>query len=106
LKSRFPHYFSFEDYTPRQMLEIVYLMSDRNGYILDEGALQLLLEIFKNAYEQRDKNFGNARTVKNILMKAISNQEDRILTIENPTDEDLITIKFEDVEAVDLSSDL
>lgn len=106
LKSRFSHYFNFEDYTPRQMLEIVYVMSERNGYLLDEGALQLLLEIFETAYKKRDKNFGNARTVRNILMKAISNQEERILTIENPTDEDLITIMYEDVEAVDLSGEL
>jgi len=106
LKSRFSHYFNFEDYTPRQMLEIVFVMSEKNGYILDEGALQLLLEIFENAYKNRDKNFGNARTVRNILMKAIGNQEERILTIENPTDEDLITIMYDDVEAVDLSGEL
>lgn len=106
LKSRFSNYFNFEDYTPRQMLEIVFVMSEKNGYSLDEGALQLLLEIFETAYKKRDKNFGNARTVRNILMKAISNQEERILTIENPTDEDLVTIIYEDVEAVDLSGEL
>jgi len=103
LESRFTNFFSFNDYTPRQMLEITLVISTKSGYNLDEGAWQLLLEIFTNLYEQRDKNFGNARTVRNILYKAISNQEERILTIANPSDEDLTTITLEDVDKINYS---
>ena len=99
LQSRFTNYFVFEDYTPRQMLEIASQLSEKNGYQLDEGALQLLLEKFMRLYDKRDSNFGNARTVRNILYKAISNQEERILTVLNPNDEDLTTITYEDVSA-------
>ncbi len=100
LKSRFTNYFYFEDYTPRQMIEIVSLMSAKDGYTLDEGALQYLLEIFSELYSKRDYNFGNARTVKNILNKAISNQEERILSITEPSDEELTTITFADVQII------
>lgn len=100
LKSRFTNYFYFEDYTPRQMVEIASLMSMNDGYSLDEGALQYLLEIFSLLYSKRDYNFGNARTVRNILNKAISNQEERILSIIEPTVEELTTITFVDVQKI------
>ncbi len=103
LKNSFTNYFSFEDYTPRQMLEIALSITNKNSYQLDEGAWQLLLDIFTKLYNMRDKNFGNARTVKNILYKAISNQEERVLTLYNLRDEDLSTITFEDVNQIDLN---
>ncbi|MCH8942810.1 MAG: AAA family ATPase [Bacteroidetes bacterium] len=103
LQSRFTNYFSFEDYTPRQMLEIALVISSKNGYQLDEGAWQLFLDTFTKLYDERDKNFGNARTVRNILYKAISNQEERILTLVDLSDEDLTKITFEDVEKIDYS---
>lgn len=103
LQSRFTNFFAFDDYTPRQMLEIALVISTKAGYDLDEGAWQLLLEIFNKLYKERDKSFGNARTVRNILYKAISNQEERILTINNPTNEELSTIAFEDVEKINYS---
>ncbi|MDR3610728.1 MAG: AAA family ATPase [Ignavibacteriaceae bacterium] len=100
LKSRFTNYFLFEDFQPRQMLEIALDISDKNGYKLDEGAWQLLNEIFTELYQKRNINFSNARTVRNILYKAISNQEERILKISNPSNEDLCTISFEDVQNI------
>ena len=103
LQSRFTNFFAFDDFTPRQMLEIALVISTKAGYDLDEGAWQLLLEIFNKLYKERDKSFGNARTVRNILYKAISNQEERILTLNNPTNEELSTIAFEDVEKINYS---
>ncbi len=101
MRSRFTNTFLFEDYTPREMLEIASMIGEKTGYHLDEGALQLLLEIFQNLYDNRDKNFGNARTVRNMLYKAISNQEERILTLVDPSDQDLTTITFEDVKVIE-----
>ncbi len=98
LESRFQIKLHFDDYTPRQLLEISYNIANANGYVLDEGALQLLLEIFNRLYEKRDKNFGNARTAKNVLFKIISFQEERIANSVDLSDEDLITLTYEDVE--------
>lgn len=103
LQSRFTNFFLFEDYTPREMLEIIAVMSEKNGYTLDEGALQMLLDKFKTLYANRDVNFGNARTVRNILFKAISNQEERILNIPDIKDEDLTTITIDDIEKINMS---
>ncbi|HEX2963569.1 MAG TPA: AAA family ATPase [Ignavibacteriales bacterium] len=98
LKSRFSNILTFEDYSPRQMLEIAANIADESGYKLDEGALQFLLEIFTRIYTKRDKNFGNARTARQILYETISNQEERISKLTDVGDEDLMTIIIEDVE--------
>ncbi|HEX2865536.1 MAG TPA: AAA family ATPase [Ignavibacteriales bacterium] len=98
LKSRFSNILTFEDYSPRQMLEIAANIADESGYRLDEGALQFLLEIFTRLYSKRDKNFGNARTARQILYETVSNQEERISKLSDVNDEDLMTITLEDVE--------
>lgn len=100
LQSRFTNYFSFEDYQHRQLLEIAVAEAYNNGYELDEGALQELLEIFNEQYKNRDKNFGNARTARNILYRAISNQEERIGQQYQLSDKDLTTIVLEDVQRI------
>ncbi len=100
LKSRFQIKLHFEDYNPRQLLEIAYNIANANGYILDEGALQLLLDIFSKLYAKRDKNFGNARTAKNILFKVISYQEERISASVDLSNDELITLTYEDVQSL------
>ncbi len=101
LGSRFTNYFNFEDYNPIEMLAIARAQSEKSGYKLDETALEELLNIFSRLYENRDINFGNARTVRNILYKAIGNQEERILTLTNLSDEDLVKITADDVKNID-----
>jgi hypothetical protein len=100
LNSRFPNKFLFEDYSPRELLDIAWNIAEKNGYILDEGALQLLLELFDELYENRDKNFGNARTARNILYSAIANQEERLALAADLTKEELMTIVYDDVDKV------
>lgn len=100
--NHFSNIIKFDDYTPRQLLSISYYIANEHGYILDEGALQMLLEIFTQMYDNREQNFRNALTAKNILYAAISKQEQRISAILNPTDEDLKTITLEDVLAIEV----
>jgi len=100
LKSRFPNIFEFEDYTPRQLLSISYDIAEKLGYILDEGALQILHDIYTDLYTNNIKYFKNARTAKTILYNAISFQEQRISKLINPSDDDLKTITLEDVQSV------
>ena len=97
LRSRFSNIFLFEDYAPRQLLAIAYDIADSNGYILDEGALQVMLDLFSEIYNNRDEAFGNARTAKNLLYSAISYQEERIANMLNPSDDELKTITLEDL---------
>jgi len=100
LKEKFPHRFEFDNYSPRQLLTIAAEISDNLGYILDEGALQVLLEIFSELFEKGEITSLNSKAAKSILYKAITNQEQRILGILNPSDIDLKTITLEDVQLV------
>ena len=102
LKSRFTNYFAFEDYSPRQLLEIASLICEKSGYKLDEGSLQILMETFNYLYSVRNKNFGNARTARNLLYKAIGNQEERISAFLNVSDDELVTIVYEDIQKIDI----
>jgi Cdc6-like AAA superfamily ATPase len=102
LNSRFNDAFTFEDYKPRQLLDIAHSIAEESGYKLDEGALQIFLDVFKDLYSKRDNKFGNARTARNILYKAISIQEERISSMYDYEDADLITIMYEDVADIKL----
>ncbi|MEW6194804.1 MAG: AAA family ATPase [Bacteroidota bacterium] len=100
LKNRFPNIFEFNDYTPREMLAICYEIASDHGYILDEGALQMMLEHFNDVCEKKDAAFMNALASKNILYAAITNQELRIASMVNPSNDDLKIITFEDCEPI------
>ncbi len=96
----FPNIFHFEDYTPRQLLGIAANIAEKNGYTLDEGALQEMLDLFSNFNSNKRKNFQNGTTAKNILYAAITNQEERIFNLSDKADVDLSTLTLEDVQRI------
>ena len=98
LPSRFNKYLTFEDYTPQQLLEIFRLRAEGNDYRLSPQAEDLLRRRLEVLYENRDENFGNARTVRNFFEKAVARQADRVAQLEAPTDEDIRTILPEDLQ--------
>ena len=61
----------------------------------------MLLDRFDKMYENRDENFGNGRTVRNIFEKAIGAQADRLAALEEvskATDDQLSLITQKDLE--------
>lgn len=98
LESRFSKYFMFEDYTGDQLYEIFKSMCVKNQYTLSEAADEKVTQLFKQLYETRDANFGNARDVRNIFERAVSRQSDRVAMIEAPSVSDLQTLLPEDIE--------
>jgi len=100
LKSRFNKYFNFPDYTGEEMERIFQFQCDKNGYKVTPEAKTMLRERFDHMYENRDANFGNGRTVRNIFEKVINKQADRLAAETDITDEALITITLDDVRRV------
>ncbi|MHC1737471.1 MAG: AAA family ATPase [Ignavibacteriaceae bacterium] len=98
LSSRFANILHFEDYNPEQLLSITEKLAKINGYYFNETAKTALKNRFSEIYNKRDKNFGNARTARNLLLKIISNQEERISRIFNPSDTDLQSILEHDIK--------
>lgn len=100
LENQFPNIFNFEPYSIRQLLEIALSISQKNNYQLDEGAWQQMLELIIELKKETRKNFYNARTLKEIINKAISYQEDRILASKDIQENDLMMITYEDLTAL------
>ena len=101
LKSRFNKYLTFEDYTPQQLFDIFEGRARQNDYCLSEGAQSAVRERLEAIYAQRDENFGNARTVRNLFETAVANQANRLVSIAEPTDQQLRTIEAEDLPSPD-----
>lgn len=81
LSSRFDKILKFEDYDPDELLQIAMLMFENRGVIPTPEATNHLKEYLEFQYEYRDKFFGNARTVRNIVTEAIKNQNLRLAAL-------------------------
>jgi len=97
LKSRFNRYFYFNDYTPEELLAIFERMAGKSHFKLTPEAREKLLKIFNQLYDNRDKNFGNARMVRNLFEKSIEKQANRLAVLSSLTDEVLTTLVPEDI---------
>ncbi|WP_243449976.1 AAA family ATPase [Neobacillus terrae] len=71
LQSRFPHsnFIHLPDYSNDELLEIADQFAKENDYILTEDANMALLQRVEQ--ERVDDTFGNARTVRNLMLNAI-----------------------------------
>ena len=101
LESRFNKYFYFEDYSGEQLMEIFQSMCEKNGYTLDDKAAEYAKTYFKELYEERDENFGNARDVRNVFERAVARQSDRVAALENPGKEELMALTTADLQEED-----
>ncbi|SHI19719.1 ATPase family associated with various cellular activities (AAA) [Sporobacter termitidis DSM 10068] len=98
LESRFNRYFVFEDYTSGELYTIFDGMCAKNEYVLSDGARAFAEDYFKEIYETRDANFGNARDVRNFFEDAVSVHSDRVSCIDAPTRDDLMAFTKDDLE--------
>ena len=101
LESRFNKYFYFEDYDGAQLMEIFRSMCGKNGYTLDDKAAEYAGTYFKELYEGRDENFGNARDVRNMFERAVARQADRVAALEHPGREELMALTTADLREED-----
>jgi len=97
LQSRFNRFLHFDDYSPEELMSIFQGMAEKNGYVISEGARELVAARLRAAYATRDEHFGNARTVRNIFESIQQTQADRVVNLSNPQKEALTTIESEDV---------
>ena len=98
LESRFNKYIHFPDYTPDELRGIFLLHCEKNGYTLSPEADEALTGLLTRLYEQRDDNFGNGRTVRNLFEDAVTRQAGRIAALASPSREQLMTLLPEDLE--------
>ena len=90
LQSRFNKYFFFEDYNGEQLMAIFESRCKKNGYVLTDEAREAAVSFFRELYENRDDNFGNARDVRNLFEDMVVRQADRLSGAETPPDKDAL----------------
>ncbi|WP_022779270.1 AAA family ATPase [Butyrivibrio sp. AE3009] len=97
LKSRFNKYIEFSDYNIDELEEIFYMNCNKYDYkVADDVKHQIRALITAKKIENID-NFANAREVRNLFEEIITNQARRISHMENPTNEDMMTIVLDDL---------
>ncbi len=84
LRSRFKLYYDFADYKPNELWEIVNYAAEEMELEFVPEAQDLLNKIIIRAYRNRDRTFGNARYIYDLVEKAKINLGLRIMADENP----------------------
>lgn len=97
LRSRFPIHIDFPDYCQQELLAIADQMCQKRQYQLSPQARAL---ISKMSFTGGKGYFGNARTVRNLIEKAIRRQAVRLVEKSVLTKEELMLIEPEDLVEV------
>ncbi|WP_116124419.1 AAA family ATPase [Lewinella sp. IMCC34183] len=101
LKSRFKHYFEFRNFLPQELSQIADYAARKQGVVFTGEAKALVDATITKAYRGRDRSFGNARYVHDLIEKAKVQMALRIMrkddTGDSLSDEYLSTIEVDDV---------
>jgi len=104
LKSRFDKYFVFEDYSADDMFTIALSILKKENVKADIASTTHLKNYFTFLHETRDKNFGNARAVRQVVGESVKNQHLRLASMkkEERTPEIMETLIFDDVKEFEI----
>ena len=100
LQSRFNRYINFPDYSADELYKIFEMYVRKNEYVMTVEAGKYLRRQLEYVVENKDKNFGNARYVRNVFEKVIQVQANRLSKTSNASERDLAEILLEDMKKV------
>ena len=100
LASRFPNTLHFEDYTVDELYKILEFNCKKNNYVISDSAAPVVRQKLQKMYDERDEQFGNARSVRNFFDKMVKKQASRVVSLPQVTKEILMTFMPEDVPEV------
>ncbi len=97
LRSRFSIQLDFSDYTIDELVEIAELMFKEREYILNRESKHYIYRVLTYIRNQEGLISGNARTVRNLVEKAIRHQAGRVLKEKVVNRKTLMIINKEDL---------
>ncbi len=104
LRSRFDKYFEFPDYTAEEMYTIAMGLFKKEEAQPDPAAQEHIKNYFTFLHSNRDKYFGNARTVRQVVGESVKNQHLRLAAMkkEDRTPELMGSVIFDDVKEFEI----
>ena len=102
LESRFNRYFMFEDYDSGELYDIFFSMCEKSEYVLTEDAVEFARDYFRDIYDMREENFGNARHVRNFFENIVAVHSDRVSALSDHSRDDLTNVILEDLKKATL----
>jgi type VII secretion ATPase EccA len=96
LESRFNRYINFPDYSAEDLYKIFRQYLKKNQYTITKEAASAVFEHLQNKVATKDRNFGNARYVRNLFEKTIQAQANRLAKAGKVSDEQLVEITLAD----------
>ena len=99
LKSRFSKIIHFPNYTGKELLSIFELLLEKNQYFMSIEAKALASQHFIELYNNRGKNFGNGRDIRNFFEKLVSVQADRLINCGDTSEKALTEFTILDIAA-------
>jgi len=100
LQSRFNRYFKFKHLEADALMSIFKLNATKVDFVLTSDAEEKLAEIIERLCENRTREFGNARTIRNLFEKIIEQQANRISKLNTLDKDTLMKIEECDVPEV------
>ncbi len=99
-KSRFDKTFLFEDYAPEQLITIALNILQKEGLKPEEKAREHMMSYLTTLYDKRDKHFGNARSVRQMVGEVVKKQNLRLAGMDaaSRTAQELEKLSFDDVK--------
>jgi len=103
LGSRFKYYYDFDDYDLNELYAILDVFCERFDVQLTDSSRQAIKRLIQDEYRVRDKAFGNARFISQMLEKAKINMGIRLMNKAQKselTDNDLRQIMLQDIKRI------
>ena len=97
LQSRFNRYIEFPDYSVEELFQIFELNLKKFDYNMSDNVGKILREYFQQSVVKKNRNFGNARFVRNFFEKTVERQANRLAKETNLTTEKLTEICSNDI---------
>ena len=110
VRSRFNYFLNLEDYNPDELYQILNVFASGKQYVFSPEAEKLARKKIKEMYDQREKDFANGRTMRQLFDEICKRQAGRLQKGDTSqmTNEQLMTIEVQDIpyeapKAVDCS---
>ncbi|MDE7089876.1 MAG: hypothetical protein K2O54_07135 [Prevotella sp.] len=78
LASRFTYKLHIDDYTDKELLEIFKKMAQKEQYVIAPEAEEKALETIRQMIRTEGANFGNARSIRNMLDATVQQLSSRV----------------------------